>query len=313
MRHRYRLGAALAVAVMFVLAATAQSKALMVAPARPGQLAMQADVVIIGKVTDVEKDTVEVSLFPGAPKDQKATYKVAVVKLDEAVIGGKGLTQFRVGFIEGAALPQAATRPGAVAGGGGRVIRPPGGRAVVSLTAGQEGCFFLTRHHEGDFYVLAGNAAPLDKKDETYDKQLAEVKKTAKILDDPVAALKAKELAERFHAAHALLLRYQINRTGKPVDREPIPAEENKLILALMAELPWQASNATPRPVTEPLPPIRNTLWAMTQPDMVGFKPPTFNGQGAVSPDDRQKAWEEATTTFLKENADKIKLKGYLK
>jgi hypothetical protein len=291
---------------MFALAATAQSKALVVAPARPGQMAMQADVVVIGKVTEIEKDTVEASAFPGAPKDQKTTYKIAVVKLDEAIVGGKGLTQFRVGFADGGG----ATAPPPTRAGGGRVIRP-GGRAPVALSAGQEGCFFLTHHHEGDFYVLTGNAAPLDKKDENYEKQLAEVKKTARILEDPVAALKAKELADRFHAAHILLQRYQINRSGKPAEREAIPAEENKLILAIMLELPWQASNVAPRPVTETPPPIRNTLWAMTQLDMVGFKQPMLNGQ--VSPEERQKAWEEATTNYLKDNADKIKLKGYVK
>jgi hypothetical protein len=313
MRYPYRLGAALAVGVTFALAATAQSKALMVVPARPGQTALLADVIVIGKVAEIEKETVEASAYPGAPKDQKQTYKIAVVKIDEAITGGKGLTQFRVGFPEGAGVttPAPATR----AGGAGVAIRPAlrPGRAPVTLAAGQEGCFFLVRHHDGDFYILAGNAAPLEKKDENYEKLLAEVKKTAKILDDPVAALKAKELNDRFQAAHTLLQHYQINRSGKPVERQAIPAEENKLILAIMLELPWQASNAAPRPVTESLPPIRNTLWAMTQSEMVGFKPPTFNGQAAVSPDDRKKAWEDATTAYLKDNADKIKLKGYVK
>jgi hypothetical protein len=309
--HCGKLGTTLAITVTFVLTATAQSKALMVATPRPGQLALQADVIVIGKVAEIEKDTVEVSAFPGAPKDQKQNYKIAVVKIDEAITGGKGLTQFRVGFAEGAAV---TGPPPSRVGGGGVAIKPAirPGRGPVALTAGQEGCFFLTRHHDGDFYILAGNAAPLEKKDENYEKMLGEVKKTAKILDDPMAALKAKELNDRFQAAHTLLQRYQFNRSGKPVPRESIPAEENKLILAIMLELPWQSSNVAPRPVTESLPAIRNTLWAMTQSDMIGFKPPTFN-QGVVSPEDRQKAWEEATTAYLKDNAEKIKLKGFVK
>src|SRR6516165_2740847 len=99
--HCGKLGTTLAITVTFVLTATAQSKALMVATPRPGQLALQADVIVIGKVAEIEKDTVEVSAFPGAPKDQKQNYKIAVVKIDEAITGGKGLTQFRVGFAEG--------------------------------------------------------------------------------------------------------------------------------------------------------------------------------------------------------------------
>jgi hypothetical protein len=308
MRYQHRLGAALAIGVTCALASAEQLKALVVAPARPGQLAAQADVVVIGKVAEIEKDTVESSAFPGAPKDQKTTYKIAVLKIDEAIVGGKGLTQFRVGFADGGA----ATAPPPTRVGGGRVIRP-GGRAPVSLTAGQEGCFFLTRHHEGDFYILTGNGAPLEKKDENYEKLLSEVKKTAKILDEPVAALKAKDLNDRFQAAHVVLQRYQMNRTGKPATREPIPAEESKLILATLAELPWQPKDATPRTGGE-LPPSRSALWYMVQQDMTGFKQPMFPVQRAGNEAvDANKIWEEATTAYLKDNADKVKLKGYLK
>ena len=310
MHYRLRFAAALAAGAFFGLGTTAKAKALLIAPARPGQLTAQADVVVTGKVTEIEKDTVEASPYPGAPKDQKMTYKIAVVKLDEGIIGGKGLTQFRVGFPD---VPTSTTRPPLPGRrpGIGR-IRPIRGPATLKL--GQEGCFFLSRHHAADFYILAGNAPPLNKKDANYAKQLEEVKKIAKVLDNPVAALKTKELDDRFEAAYVTLQHHQMNRTGKPRAREPIPDEENKLILATLAELPWQAKDPKPRPGSELPPASRSTLWYMIQQDMVGFKQPIFKPRKPGDPPvDANKVWEDTTTAYLKDNMSKIKIKGYSK
>jgi hypothetical protein len=314
MRFRFRLGVALAAVALFGLAAPAEAKALMIAaPQKPSILAAQADVVVIGKVVEVEKDTVEATPFKGAPKEQKQAYKIAVVKIEESIIGGKGLTQFRVGFPEGAAAPRPVP---ALPGGGGVVGRPlPARVPVVGLSAGQEGCFFLSQHHDGEFYIVASNgmAAPLDKKAKNYDKLLEEVKKVAKAIDDPVAALKSKALEDRFEAAYVILQRYQVNR-GNGATREAIPAEENKLIVALLRELPWQPMDTRPRTGSDPVPPSRSAIWYMINPQEQGFKqpkaPPRKAGQPLVN---FNKMMDEATTAFLKDNGDKIKIKGYTK
>ncbi len=312
MHHRIRYSIALAVGALIGFASPANSKALLIAPARPGQLTAQADVVFLGKVTEIEKDTVEALPYAGAAKDQKMTYKIAVVTIDESIIGGKGLTQFRVGFpdIPGASTPTPAPLPAGRPVIGNR-IRP--GRAPATLKAGEEGCFFLTRHPTADFFILAANAPPLHKKDANYAKQIEEVKKIAKILDNPVTALKAKNVDDRFEAAYITLQHHQMNRSGKARTREPIPAEENKLILATLAELPWQAKNPA-RPGSELPPASRSTLWFMIQPDMVGFKPPVFKPQKPGDPPvDPNKIWEDKTTSYLKDNSSKIKIKGYSK
>jgi hypothetical protein len=308
------LSLALSAAFIFGLTTTADARALMVAPATPGQLAAQADLIIIGKVVEIEKDTVEATQFRGAPKDQKMTYKIAVIKLEESIIGGKGLTQFRVGFPENAG----ATPPGDPGAGPalrpGRPIRP--GFGPVALTAGQEGCFMLTRHHEGDFYILAANgtAAPLNKKDETYAKQMEEIKKIAKTISDPVTALKAKDVNDRFDAAFLILQRYQTNTTGKPASRESIPAEESKLIVALLSELPWQPKEVKPRLGSDPMPPSRSAIWYMVQQDLAGWKQPVpAQVKPGETPIDFNKVMDEASAKYLKENGEKIKLKGYVK
>src|SRR5205823_4476808 len=105
---------------------------------------------------------------------------------------------------------------------------------------------------------------------------------------------------------------YQANRSGKATSREPIPEDENKLILAVISELPWQ--DTKPSTEANPIPHNRSTLWNMIQQDAVGFKQPVFPAQKAGDPPvDYNKIWEEATTSYLKDNREKIKIKGFLK
>jgi hypothetical protein len=308
-----RYGLILAGLGLFGLAAAEDLKAL-VAPGalKPSALLPQADVVVIGKVVEVDKEPVDATQYRGAPKDQKISYKVAVIKIDEAIVGGKGLTQFRVGF--SADAPVTPTLGGGPVGGAR--IRPVG-RAPVALTAGQEGCFFLTQHHEADFYVLTGGGlgAVLNKKDDNYAKQLEEVKKVVKVLEDPVAALKAKELDDRFQAAYMVLQKYQTVRggqSGRVPAREPIPEEENKLIVSLLTELPWVPKEGATAKAAGDMLPSRSALWYMINPVELGFKQPKFPAQRPGDPPvDSNKIMDEATTKFLKESGEKIKIKRF--
>jgi hypothetical protein len=257
---------------------------------------MQSDVVIVGKVIDIDKVTVDAAPYRGAPKDRIVTYKIAVVKIEDPLIGGRGLTQYRVGF------------PSDEQKGNFRPL-PVGG---APLMADQEACFFLVPHHDGDFYVLA--SAPMLKKNAKYAKEIEEVKKVAKTIDEPVAALKAKDIEDRFKAAQVLLQRYQTNRTGRTMAREPIPAEENKLILELLTELPWLPKDTKPRPETDPIAPSRSAIWPWVYAHESGYRAPTNQPRKADDPPlDYNKMMDEATSKFLKENKDKIKIKRFVK
>jgi hypothetical protein len=263
---------------------------------KPAELAAIADVVVIGKVVEVEPDAVDAPPYAGAPADVKVPFKVAVVKVDETLIGG-GRTRFRVGFPADApvALPPAAGAadpPRRV----GRVIRP--GRTAVALTVGTEGCFFLSPYRGADFFVIEGGA-PLDKSRDDYAKQLDEVRKAAKTIDDPVTALKAKAVSDRFQAARILLQRYHAARPGR-YDREPVPAEENRLLLDLMAELPWMPTDGDS--------PNRYALWSLLRPGELGFQTPKANQGG-----DYNQVMDGATTAFLKGNRDRIKIRRYVR
>jgi hypothetical protein len=314
MRAYSRLGLAAAAALLFGLTTAAQAKALVMAgPQTPAAQAANADAIIVGKITEVENDSIEVSPYKGAPKDQKVSFKVAVLKVDEALLGGSGLTRFRVGFPADAAPavapPGSEAPPVPVRPGLGRVRRP-GMAAPVALAAGMEGCFFLTRHPDGDFYVIT-SGAPLLKKDEKFAKELEQVRKVVKAIDDPVAALKAKELGDRFQAAQVILQRYQTPRGGSTA-REPVPEEENKLLVALLMELPWMPKDgATARPGGE-VAPSRSALWYLVNPAESGFKQPQPQPQRPGDPPvDFNRVMDEATSKFLKDSGDKIKIKRF--
>src|SRR4051794_6465607 len=82
MRDSTRLALALAVAAVFGPPAAAQapppavpSRLAVAGPTQPAARAAQADVIVLGRVVEVEKDPVEAAPFKGAPKDQRASYK----------------------------------------------------------------------------------------------------------------------------------------------------------------------------------------------------------------------------------------------
>jgi len=301
MRVRTSLGLTSAVAALIAIAAAGQSKPLMVASQPAATRAIYAEVVVLGKVAEIEKDTVEGPSYPNAPKDQKTTYKVAVVKIEDPLIGARGLTQLRVGFLADA--PPAGAAP---AGEGlplrpGRTGGPRSGSLQVALTAGQEGCFFLEPLPGSDFYIVSGSGPPLNKKDETFEKDMKAVQSVVKAIDNPVAALKSKELDDRFRAAQAILQRYQSARGTRP-SREPVPEEENKLLLGILTELPWLPKEPPKGPGE--VVPNRSALWHAINWSEHGFRQPK-NTPGV----DFNKVMDDATSAFLKENAGKIKLK----
>jgi hypothetical protein len=278
-------------------------------PPRPSVIAMTADVVVIGKVIEIEPEAVEAvphGYRPPAPKGEfdkpripKIPYKIAVLKIEEPLVGAKGLTQLRVGYVDG---PAAAK------------VVPTARAGHIGLSAGEAGCYFLVRHSSGDFYVpqQGFGVAPLLKSRADYDAELARIRVVVKAIDDPVAALKAKTVEDRFIAAQTILTRNarvvpKHDAGGKP-ETDNFPAEENKLILDLLLELPWAPKGALPGNLSY-APPSRSVLWPYVGAEKYGFKaPPERRSKPGQSPPDVAKQWDEATTAFLKENLDKIKL-----
>lgn len=259
----------------------------------PQRLA-QADVVILGKVTDVENKTVMAERFPG--DKEKGEYRVVVVKIEQALVGAKDLTHLKVGYVVPKVVPPGPGGPVGPGGPGG--IRPhirPGFRPQpVSLNKGQEGCLFLKPHHKESFYVVNSTMDILEKGAANYDNQVKDLKAYAKVAAEPMSALKSKDADERFKAAATLIYRYRTYRgMGKT---EAVSSEESKLILEALAGANWNA------PIQQEGQINAQTLFSMlgaTQKD--GWMPP---------PDFRQ--FPEAAKAWLKSHADSFRVQRFV-
>ncbi len=210
--------------------------ALMVAPPQPGQMAITSPVVLTGKVTAIEKDTVDATLPYAGAKD-KQTYRVAVVKIDAAMAGADNLTHIKIGFV-----PPAKPDPNLNPPGGG--IRPPLGRPrfqAPELKVGQEALFFLAKHPTADFYVIAGMNVPVDVTTAEGKKTLEEVKKVTAVLADPMKGLTSDKADARAEAAAVMVTKYRSYPTfGGETEQVAIGADESKLILKALTEGEWK-------------------------------------------------------------------------
>lgn len=164
---------------------------------------LSAEVVLVGKVTSVEKEPVEAN---------GASYAVVNVKIEDGLAGTKNVTHVKVGM-------------------------PKGGS---QLAEGEQYLLFLSKHPTEGFHTIPWNALPIAGKDDKFKSAVAEVTKAAVALKDPVAALKAEKAADRGLAAVVLLTRY---RTPPPnvrqLENEDLPADESRLLLKALADADW--------------------------------------------------------------------------
>src|ERR1051326_2538786 len=135
-----------------------------------------AETVVIGKVGSIQEKAVQALASPGATN--KLDYKIAVIEVSDALIAPKGTKTLKLGFVP---------PPPNV------VINPPPFQAQV----GMEGCFFLTKHFDADFYLASGQLDFVDGKGPNSEKSMALIKRCVKLLDDPDKSLKAKEAEDR--------------------------------------------------------------------------------------------------------------------
>lgn len=241
-------------AALLVLALTISPAFALKIAAPPGivQRAATAEVIVTGTVTDFERDMVEAGQYPGSP--QKVSYKIAVVKIDDALAGSKNETHIKIGF-----LP---TDIG---------IRR--GLPNFELKENATGAFFLKKHHEGPFYVFDYASQPLDAKSATYKTDLELVKKTVAAIADPDNALATKDAKDRYFAAAVIVSKYRTPISGATVRAEAISAEQSKQILQAILEADWSANE-------KDLPTPYQTFMKIGMTAKDGWKPAPFNGNG---------------------------------
>jgi hypothetical protein len=278
----------LSAAALLAARAPAQAKMMMIAPPPLAQRVATADAVVVGKVTGFADKAVAAVRYPGGT--DMVNYQIALVKVEDAVLGVKDTKTVRVGF-----LPPA---PPAPAGGPG--FRPPIRRyPQANLTLNQEACLFLTKHPAGDFYVLAAYYDVLNKTgNPAFEKEVAEVRRCAKLLADPKAGLRSAKKDDRTDTAVMLVARYRNQRwyAGKPPKAEPIDAAQSKAILKALADADWTLTN--PRQAQTSPQAMFNRL-GLTAKD--GWAPPRDAKRYA----DEAKAW-------LKDHADSYRIQRFV-
>jgi hypothetical protein len=132
---------------------------------------VMADVVVLGMVTAVEEKRVTALGF-GNFSGQKVSYKIVQLKVGELLRGPKKLDRLRLGL-----LPE------------------------PDLKVGQEACFLVRKHPEGDFFVPAVHplygcppqSVFIDKGSPDSMNQLALVRRCTKLLDHLATGLQAKD------------------------------------------------------------------------------------------------------------------------
>jgi hypothetical protein len=271
-----------------LLAAANFANAMMIAPPSLAQRVAQANTIVVGKVEKIEEKTVSAPRVPGA-KD-KAEYQIAVIKIDDAILAAKGLTHVRVGFVP---PPM---------GGPGPIRRYP----TVNFTKDQEVLVFLTPHFEANFLEATAYYNVIDKKgNPNFEKDLAEVKKYAKLIASPKDGLTSKDKDDRFTTAAMLVAQYRNRRAGVNEPKtEAVDAETSKLILTALADADWKANVGFNR--LSPFMAFQQL--GLTEKD--GFNPPTREIMGKPQVD-YQKLPEYAQQ-WLKDNAGKYKIQRFV-
>jgi hypothetical protein len=256
-------------------------------------------IIIFGKVTAIEDGVVRVPIFDD-PKN-KGDFRVAVVKIEEALAGAKDMKEIKVGFLPS----KPALNP--------KEPVPTMTGAPFVLTKGQEVCLFLQPHSSGKFYVPPLSSSRLlekpKKKPDAFEKDYALVKRCVNLLDDADKGLKSKGAEDRLLTALMLLAKYRDPElAGKAgAKEEAIDADESKLILQALAEFVGTGfpDNSKKYPELS-----RQMDWQFTALDL-SSRLGCGEKDGLEFPKDRNKSFEEAKK-WLQDNVEKYRIKRYV-
>jgi tetratricopeptide (TPR) repeat protein len=193
------------------------------------QRAALADAVVVGHVAAVEGEPVEAFPLLKVRGGRRVPFKMARVRVDHVLIEGSGSPPAGSRNGEGSGVP---------AGPDGVRVGVGPGRDLPNLTAGQKGCFFLHRHPEESFYVLASRWDFIDDRQEDFARDVALVGRCSALLGNPDAGLRSADAGDRLLTAAMLIFRFRTALyaySGQP-RTEPIDPDLSRRILAVLRE-----------------------------------------------------------------------------
>ena len=209
------------------------------------QKVMASEVIIVGKVSAIEKESVELEQ---GPKQPKIAYTVASIKIETSLLGARTITHAKVVFPKPADGTETGVAP--VEGSGIRPLPfpPRGGFQPITLTEGQEGLFFLQKHpSDSGYFIIQQGHNPINAAAANYKDELDKVKASTVAFADPVKALSVEKIDQRLPAAMALATRYRIYPQNNPtgvIEEVDLPSEESKLLVKTLLEADWTKTDA---------------------------------------------------------------------
>lgn len=196
----------------------------------PVEKAARAEIIVVGTVTAIEKE----SVTAGDPNGNTRAHKIAVLKVEKVLFGADVPKRLAIAFV-----PDTDSTV---------FVRPPGrgGYEAVNLAVDHSGVFFLAKDASGEFYTIDPALAPLDTKGKNYNAEEELATRAATVLTDPMKALKAEKAEDRFFAANVLLLRYRSWPKTKDAETALVSKEESAAILKALAEGDWKPEPRDP-------------------------------------------------------------------
>jgi hypothetical protein len=252
-----------------------------------------AEVIVVGKVAKIQNELI--SVLPTRDAVKKGPYQIVEVTVGEALQGAKGLSTIKVGI------------PCSELGIGGVKKQAP----LVMLAPGQEACFFLRRHHGGEFFELGLGNLIFKDLNGNFAQELEQVRKCVKLLAQADESLKSDSPEERFLTAAMLIRKYRGPLAFFPAParkapkEEPIAGEQSKRILKALEESDWTQggdfNSISPANLFRRLGLKEADGWRLKQKPAISLDP------RAVARADAELV--QAARTWLKANAEKYRIK----
>jgi len=220
-------GAGAAVLVALALVPVPQASAVIMAtPPALSQRVAAADAIVVGRIAGFEEKDISVKPSPKAPG--KVLFRIAIIEVTEHIKGAKTEKKLRLAY---PAPPE--SRPG-----DGNSIRPKP-RFGPSFKLGQQGLFFLIKHHQERFFLAPRYAVDfVSGQNVNFSQDVALIRYAVKAGTGLSAGLQSEDPQERFFAAALLLDRYRTYRGGSG-KTEAIDAKQSELILTALADADW--------------------------------------------------------------------------
>ncbi len=199
---------------------------------------IEADLIVIGKFHSLKKEEVRTTLS-FADNDQ-LIYRVGTLEIKKKLLGNESLTHIPFAFPVQRFVDAKKKEPKVV------LDHDKLKYYLHQIEEGEEGIFFLTRHHAQPFFTPVTGVHMIAKSAKDYAISVEKLTKIGAILANPKKYLTKKEKKEQQYAAGMLVLKYRSRPDYLPASafhESKISKEETGLIFDILSEMNWDSND----------------------------------------------------------------------